>query len=262
MSEGLTFATGPVLLDDEGEDLRAELADRLATTLERPVTALATRSYTELAALLGREPNLVAWLPPAIYVRSEPEAGLKLLVEVERAHGSGYRGVLFVPRDSEVRAIEDLKGKRMAWVDRDSCAGHLFVRLELRERGFEPAELFGDERFVGSHGSAVRAVMDSEADAGATHAQTVEGGDDILLAGWGPYAGADAMRALLVTRPIPPDVICASSQLDSTVAARAREVLLKLHEQGGDDLLDELFGAVKLSPAQASDYDAVRAAMR
>lgn len=262
MDDALTFATGPVMLDEDGDELRKELADHLATTLERPVTALATRSYTELAALFGSRDDLVAWLPPALYVRTEPSVGLRLLAEVERSHGEGYRGVLFVSQDSDVKELADLAGKRVAWVDRDSCAGHLFPRLELRERGFDPGELFREERFVGSHGSSVRAVMNGEADVGATHAQTREGSDELMLAGWGPYAGADGMRPVLVTRPIPPDVLCASGKLDPSLAEAVQRALLGLHDAGLDDLLDELFGAERLVTASAGDYDAVRAAMR
>lgn len=262
MDEALTFATGPVMLDEDGDELRRQLADHLATTLERPVTALATRSYAELGALFGTRDDLVAWLPPALYVRTEPSVGLRLLAEVERSNGAGYRGVLFVANDSEVTQLEDLLGKRVAWVDRDSCAGHLFPRLELREQGFEASELFAEERFVGSHGSAVRAVMNGEADVGATHAQTKADSEELILAGWGPYAGADGMRPVLVTRPIPSDVLCASNKLDKQIAERVQKALLDMHDAGLDELIDELFGAEKLVPASASDYDAVRAAMK
>ncbi len=258
--DGLTFATGPVLLDEEGEELRARLADRLATALGQPVTARATRSYAELAGLFGEGGPLVAWLPPAVYVRTELLAGLTPLAEVQRADGEGYRGVLFVRADSEVTDLAGLAGARVAWVDRDSCAGYLFPRLALVEGGHDPDALFAEQRFVGSHGSSVRAVLAGEADAGATHAQTEPGSDVIRLAGWGPYAGADGMRALLVTPAIPSDVVCASGALDPELADAVRGALLSLHE-ADEDLVDELFGAERFVAASASDYDPVRAAM-
>ena len=87
--------------------------------------------------------------------------------------------------------------------------------------------------------------------------------DEIVLAAWAPYAGADGMRALLVSAPIPSDVICASRALEPSLLERTRDALLGLHEGGDDpDLLDEVFGGARLLPASTLDYDPVREAVR
>lgn len=261
MTTKLTFATGPVLLDDEGDELRARLGRRLSDALGRDAEVVAARSYADVASMIARGDAELAWLPPAVFVRTEATAGLQLLAAVERSHGAGYRGVLFVPRDSAAKAPEDLESARVAWVDRDSCAGHLFPRQALRERGLEPGELFHEERFEGSHGSVVRAVLRGEADAGATHAQTEDDGETLMLAGWQPYAGQDGMRPLLVTRPIPPDVVCASRHVAPEQRDELRDALLRLHEPD-PELLDELFGGPRLVAASPEAYDAVRDALK
>ncbi|MCA9607438.1 MAG: PhnD/SsuA/transferrin family substrate-binding protein [Myxococcales bacterium] len=259
----LVFAMGPVHLDEEGAELRTRLGARLAAALGESVEVVATHSYGELAHLMSRGAAHLGWMPPAVFVRAETASGLRLLTAIERSSGDGYRGVLFVPTESPIRTIEDLSGKRMAWVDRDSSAGYLFVRHALRAAGFEPSELFGDERFEGSHGSVVRSVLRGDADAGATHAQTRRGTEEIVLAGWHFFAGADGMRPLLISPPIPPDVICASKALDADRLDAAREALLHLHEDADDpDLLDEVFGGAKLVAASTLDYDPVREAVR
>lgn len=258
----LTFAMGPVHLDADGRHLREELGGCLREKLGRDVVVVATRTYADLASMMSQGEAALGWMSPALFVRSEPDARIILLAAVERSEGEGYRGVLFVAEDSPVRSVEDLSGKRVAWVDRDSCAGHLFIRLALRERGHEPSELFGEERFVGSHGSAVRAVIHGEADCAATHARTKPGTDDeVMLAGYHPYAAQRAMRPILVSAPIPPDVICASTQLDPDLRGDIRQALLHLHESHGD-LVDEVFSGPKLVGARSVDYDPVRVAMR
>ena len=257
----LTLATGPVHLDEDGEALRRRLALRLVDALRRPVAVVATRTYAELAERLERGEAQLAWMPPAVFVRAEARVRLQLLAAIDRARGEGYRGALFVPADSAAQSPADLRQQRVAWVDPDSCAGHLFVRLALLERGLSASELFREERFAGSHGSAVRAVMRGEADAGATHAQLGPDGA-ILLAGWQAYAGRDAMRALLITNPIPADVICASPALGADLLDDVREAILHLHEDGGDELLDELFGGPRLVPASTAQYDPVRSALK
>jgi len=252
---------GPVHQDSEGRRLRRRLADRLSKLMGLSVEVITTASYTELAAKMSEGEALLGWMPPAVFARLEVEAGLRLLAAVERSLG-GYRGVLFAPADSGIEQLADLKGKRMAWVDRDSCAGHLFVRLGLRDAGFEPGELFGSEYFAGSHGSVVRGVLRGDADAGATHAQTHPETGEVLLAGWHPYAGRDGMRALLVSSSIPPDVICASRSLTPDHLDETRQALLKLHEGDDRDLIDEVFGGSRLVGASTQTYDPVREAMR
>jgi len=256
----LTLATGPVHLDEDGEALRRRLALRLVDVLRRPVAVVATRSYAEVSDRLARGAAQLAWMPPAVFVRAEASVRLQLLAAIDRAHGAGYRGVLFVPSDSAAQAPGELRRQRVAWVDPDSCAGHLFVRLALLERGLSPRALFREERFAGSHGSVVRAVMRGDADAGATHAQ-LDGDGAILLAGWQAYAGRDGMRALLVTDPIPSDVICASQALGPDALDDVREALLHLHEDSGAELLEEFFGGPRLVPASTVDYDPVRSAL-
>jgi phosphonate transport system substrate-binding protein len=256
-----TFAMGPVHLDEDGEELRERLARRLEERLGQRVRVEAHRSYAEVAAEVEAGRAQLAWLAPAVFVRLEQRCPVSLLAAVERDHGAEYRGVLFVPAASEVRTAKDLRGKRMAWVDVDSCAGHLFPLLALRAEGLEPSALFASEQFLGSHGSVVHAVLGGEADAGATFAQVAPGSGEPSLAGWYPYAGAHGMRPVLVSRTIPADVIVASGRLDADALDEVREAVLTLHESGGDELLDELFGGRRLVAAHTADYDPVRAAL-
>ena len=258
----LTIVIGPVHLDTEGQDLRRRLAMRLVDHLCRPVEVTSAESYAEVSAQIVEGKADLAWLPPAVFVRAADRADLHLLAKVERSRGDGYRGVLFVPQDSDVKTVADLEGATVAWVDRDSCAGHLFVRLALRESGHEPGELFGEERFVGSHHAVVQAVVAGHAAAGATHAQTHDDGETLLFTGWHPFVGADGMRPLLISPPIPSDVLCASPRVDPDTLDDLREALLALHEPDGGDLLEEFFGGPRLVGASSATYNPVRDALK
>ncbi len=254
----LTFAMGPVQLDEDGEVLRQRFAIHLSQALRRPVRAIAAPSYAEVAGLVERGEAQLAWLPPAVFVRLEQRTRVTLLAALDRGRGEGYRGVLFVSSSSSASTPEELRGARAVWVDADSCAGHLFPCASLRARGAAPDELFADQRFLGSHGSVVRAVARGEADAGATYAHVSPDGR-LLLAGWYPYVGASGMRAVLVSEAIPADVICASSRVDADAQDELREALLALHEDA-EDLLDDVFGAERLVGAHTGAYDVVRVA--
>ncbi len=260
--DALTFAMGPVLADDDGDELRQRFEELLADRLGRPAKVVVAPSYAEVSSLVARAEAHVAWLSPAVFVKLERTSKVHLLAAVDRAHGKGYRGVLFVPANSSVIEPDELRGKRMAWVDPDSCAGHLFVRLALKKRALDPAGLFGEQRFFGSHASVVHAVMRGDADAGATFAQVGDDDRTLTLAGWFPFLGVSGMRSILISDPIPPDVICASSSLDLDALEDVREALLSLHEDGGDEILDEIFDGPRLTRAHTIDYDPVRAAIQ
>jgi phosphonate transport system substrate-binding protein len=255
------FATGPVHLDEDGEELRERFGVRLTEALSREVRVKATESYAEVRTMVASGEAHLAWLPPAIFVRVERDASVHLLAAVERSQGKGYRGVLFVKASSPMKAPGDLEGKRVAWVDPESCAGHLFPRLALAKRDLDPTALFANEQFCGSHGSVVHAVLQGRADVGATFAQTAGDSETITIAGWYPWTGAASMRAILVSDVIPPDVICAAPRAFTADELDAvKKALLALDEGGGTELLDELFGGPRLAPAQTSEYDAVRIA--
>jgi len=252
---------GPVHLDREGQHLRRELGEALSEKLGREVVVAAMSSYAELASRMTRGEAAMGWLSPALFVRSETSSQIQLLLAIERSRGDGYRGVLFVRAESPAWSVDDLAGERVAWVDRDSTSGYLFVRLAMRKRGLDPATFFGDERFVGSHTAAVLAVIHGEADCAATHAHTKPGTDAVALAGWHPYAGRQEMRPILVSAPIPPDVICVSAGLDAGLVGDIRQTLLTLHDTH-PDLVDEVFSGPRLVGASSADYDPVRAAMQ
>lgn len=254
----LTFAIGPVHRDEEGEELRERAGQKLGEVLGRKLRVVAYESYPALEAAVRDSRADLAWVSPAVYARLALAGRAELVASVARGEGHSYRGVLFVKREAKASSASDLAGLRIGWVDRDSCAGHLYPRLALSQRGLSADTLFSEQRFLGSHGSVVRAVMRGEVDAGATYAQLAPDGERILVAAWAAWAGAEAMRAVVISDPIPADPIVARagfSRLDET-----KSKLLSCHELPGmTDLLDELLGGPRLREASDHDYDAVRA---
>ena len=82
---------------------------------------------------------------------------------------STYHGYLFARKDSGIRTVADMKGKRFAYVDRATTAGYLFPRAYLKEKGVaDPDRYFGEVFFAGSHDATVLAVLNGEADIGAS----------------------------------------------------------------------------------------------
>ncbi|MBX7195830.1 MAG: PhnD/SsuA/transferrin family substrate-binding protein [Sandaracinaceae bacterium] len=280
MSKTLTFATGPVQLDDDGAHLRRELGRALSDGLGVEVEIVADPSYSALADRVARGDAALAWLPPATFVRASEGGMIDKVYSSERAYGARYQAALFVRADGPIHEIDELRGKRVAWVDRDSCAGYLFPKLELTERGQAPDALFARQHFAESHMRVVRAVRDGECDAGATFVQlrAVEVrasrppsldeaaqedlAQTLALVGWAPFVAPAAMRALLVSRSIPADALCITKTMPTSLRDAVKDLLLgAAHRPKLARLFRGLMNADRFALSDPSAYEPVKRAM-
>lgn len=261
----LVFATGPVHLDEDGDDLRADLGAALSEALDARIEVRAEASYAALRdRVLAREVAL-AWLPPALYVKTQRAGAIGAVLRAERLAGASYQGAIFVRDDAAVHAASELAGKRIAWVDPDSCAGYLFPRLALRSAGLDPDACFASESFLESHSLVVGAVASGACDAGATYVQLAEASDPgkgLAIAGWTAFADASSMRAVIVSASIPSDAVCIGAAVAGDVREKWRVVLGSAHGQPTMSLLlKAMLGADRLTPGAPDDYAPVRDAL-
>lgn len=262
--EKLIFGTGPVRLGADGVKTRSGLGAYLTKVLGLPVRVIAAASYADLLGQLSRGEVHLAWMSPALALNACDDLEATPLVSAVRAPGAQFYGTLYVRADSNMRVAEDLRGKRIAWVDTDSCSGYLFPRIALAAEGIEVPTFFGEEKLLGSHDAVGRAVAQGLADVGATYMNVDDDAftGSAVLAGWCDVT-VDPMRTILRTDPIPSDMVIASRDLDATWRAKAMRVLTSLHEDAEvARLVKHLFGATRFEPAELSRYEIVRRAMR
>jgi phosphonate transport system substrate-binding protein len=258
----LVFATGPIARAPTRRQPRRAFAMRLSKALDTEVVVIVASTYNELAGLVERGEAQVAWLPPAVYVQASERSGVELLLRAVRRHGAEFRGALFVRSDAPWREVEDLAGRTVGWVDRESCAGYLYPRLALVDRGLDPDKVFGREVVLGSHEAVVRAVEAGMIDVGATFIDEEPSNDGPLsMPGWSSEVPPEGMRPILVSPPIPADTICAVAGLDPELRDAVKNALLSFHETPeGADIILGLFGADRFERTEHGPYaDIVRA---
>ncbi|MFO7808430.1 PhnD/SsuA/transferrin family substrate-binding protein [Guyparkeria sp.] len=103
------------------------------TGIELELFSLANRTAAG-NALIYDDVDLV-FAGPSEYLLFQRETSVEILFTVERPH---YGTSFFVPADSPVRSLEDLRGERIALKDIGSASGHLLPMLMLREAGLDP----------------------------------------------------------------------------------------------------------------------------
>jgi phosphonate transport system substrate-binding protein len=98
------------------------------------------------------------------------ELGVVPLARPVNPDGSStYKGYLFVRKNSGMRTVADMKGKKMAFVEQATTAGYVFPLAWLRGNGITSLEgFFSEYYFTGSHDAAIYAVLNKKADIGAS----------------------------------------------------------------------------------------------
>jgi phosphonate transport system substrate-binding protein len=228
------------------------VCEELAKHVDREVTPLVLRTYGGLADEMKTGKVHVAWAPPLLAIDLERAGSARVALCSKRAGRVDYQTALFVPKDAAVTEPEHVKGKRIAWVAKESAAGYIFPRLKLASIGIDPETSFAEESFRRTHEAVVRAVLEGNADVGATYVSHGEDGE-VVSAGW-LEAGTptDAIRVVLTAGPIPADVIAFASSLEAPLADKLGEGLRTL---GKSDSIRALLNADGFEPAGAAHFD-------
>lgn len=165
---------------------------------------------------------------------------------------STYQGYLFVRKDSGVKTISDMKGKRMAYVEKATTAGYLFPLAWFREHGVTNLDgYFSETIFTGSHDAAINAVLDHRADIGAAkHSMW----NRVKL----DNPRVDRELVILAQSPaVPSNGLCVRKDLPSALVAKLRDALLNLDREAEGKKVLEQFGALKFIETTAGDYQPV-----
>lgn len=162
---------------------------------------------------------------------------------------SAYRGYIFVRKNSGITGPREMKGKRMAFVERATTAGYIYPRAYLRENGItDPDHFFSDFFFAGSHDAAINAVLTGKADIGAAKHSMYDRvrRDDSRV---------DHDLVVIARSPwVPSNGLCVRKSLSEPLKQKLKRALLSLNTDPEGELVLKAFGAVKFIETTANDY--------
>jgi len=181
-------------------------------------------SYEELLPSFEKEQVDFAWLPPIVFLKLR-EKGLARTLLVNQRHGSStFCAVLAVHSSSRYYALERLRGARAAWVDPHSATGYVLQRMDLAARRVDPRTTFSEDRFLGSHDAAARAVYEGRSDVLGTFA--LYEGERVVRAGFSSQGSPTEWRVVLRGREAPSDVLAVHTKVDPALVQAVRDALL------------------------------------
>ncbi len=244
---GVALTTEPATVRERLETLCAALAPSLGIEVE-PVGLW---HYSRLLESLSLGDVDVAWLPPLLALKAMGRGRVLPIALPVRGGESSYFTVLFSRADTRIRSPKDLVAMRAAWVDRQSAAGYQIIRAALRAEGVNLETAFMAEQFLGVHDAVARAVMDGEADVGATFAYIDPTTGIVRRAGWGDAK----VQIVAKAGPIPSDVVAASVRLPAKLIRNVQKCLVSPPNEAIAKSSRTLFSADSFVPPVAEHFE-------
>jgi len=219
--------------------------------------AVVATSYIAVVESLGIGDAHIAWLPPMAYVLAHKRHRARVILKVVRNGKATYYGLICVRKDSGIKSLEELRGKRFAFVEPASASGHLYPRALFLEHGIDPDKDFSQVVFAGSHDSAVLALFNGNVDGAAFYDDAREKFKETM-----PKVLQET-TIIAKTEPIPADNVTVSASLPDDVTERVKQALIEIaKDEAGRKILYDIYEIEDLVPADDRDYDSLRKVAR
>lgn len=194
-----------------------------------------------IQGLLGGTLDM-AWLGASSYAAvhiQDPDAVEPVLVKINLDGSYGYHSIGFARVDSNIKSLEDVKGKVFGFGDPNSTSGYLIPSIEIPQltgATMESGDYFGEVKFTGGHEQTIVAVNNGDINAGVTWADGQGNWED----GYNSGALRKAVDAGLVdmndlveiwrSKPIPEGPVVLRTTLPQDVKDKMTALVDGLHE--------------------------------
>lgn len=256
---GVTPARGVDVARAQGERIARWLEKRL----DRDVRPVIVGDYQALVDTISEGEVDFAWMPPVSCVRAA-ERGVGVVACAARFGRPMYESALVVRADSPLGELADLRGRSIAYVDRESASGYLFAADLIGRTLGDPDRVLGEQHFQGSHKAVSDAVRRRWVDVGVTYAVRDPHGQ-ISHGGWLDADSRDQipLRVVATAGPIPCDAIAHRPGMAPGLVERLAKTLVEVEgDAEGRAVLREIFETTAMMRTDLRIYDAVREALQ
>ncbi|MGW3347310.1 phosphate/phosphite/phosphonate ABC transporter substrate-binding protein [Nonomuraea rubra] len=198
------------------------LAAALQKSLNCPVELKIVEDYSAEVLAMRNGQLEMAQFGPLGYVFASTKADARPVASFADAKGAltTYTAGIWVPANSPITSIKDLKGKSLALSSPGSTSGDALPRYALKTQGLAESDVRID--YAGGHPEALLALANGKVDAAEINSQQLatakaEGSFD-----------AAKYRQVWTSDPIPNDPITVHGKLDPALRSAIASALLKL----------------------------------
>jgi phosphonate transport system substrate-binding protein len=251
----IKFGTLPRLSAAELQTMYAPLVEYLSKETGEQISIVVPKSFEAFKDEVKAGRIDVGFANPLVYVEVKNKVNVEpLALSSEVKSGTRIRGIIIARKDSGIARIQDLQGKKISFMDKDSAAGYIFQLFLLSKAGLNAGKDFTVLPFAKKHDNITMAVFNKTADAGGIREDELE-----KMRG---KVDVDQLRIVGYTDYFPNWPVFAGPGLDKGTAAKFRAALLKL--KPNDPQNEKILALARLTgfvPVSDKEYDDLRKAV-
>ncbi|MEB6343203.1 phosphate/phosphite/phosphonate ABC transporter substrate-binding protein [Mammaliicoccus sciuri] len=259
----LTIQFVPSQNADTLEAKAKPLEKLLSKELDIPVKVSVSTNYNTIVEAMKSKKVDVGFLPPTAYTLAHDQKAADVLLQAQRygvnKDGSNndklvksYKSQFVVKKDSGIKSLKDMKGKKIALQDVTSTAGYTYPVAELLKEGINP---INDMKItnVKGHDQAIIALLNGDVDVAVTFqdARNIVKKDQ-------PNVFKDT-EIVELTEDIPNDTISVRSDMDDKFRDKLKKAfkdIVKTKE--GHKIVSEVYSHEGYVDSKDSEFDIVR----
>lgn len=242
------------VLEDTGKLLKKELETRTPYKFSFAVPS----SYVAVVEAFGTNRADVASINTFGYIMAHDKYGVQARATFVRHGSEEYKAQIIARSDSDINSVEDLNGKKFAYVDPASTSGYLMPAKLFKEKNIKPAETM----FAQKHDNVVTMVYQGQVDAGATFYSPPEG-DKIedarrLVKTQFPDV-EEKVKIVALTEAIPNDPIVFRKDLSEQMKTDITNALMDFQKtEEGKKAFYDIYGITGIVKSTDERYEPVR----
>lgn len=247
-------------LEAKAKPLEQLLSDELGI----PVTVSVSTDYNTIVEAMASKQVDVGFLPPNAYVLANEQSNVKVLLQAQR-YGikqpggestdelvDSYRSMIVVKSGSDIKELEDLKGKTIATQDVTSSAGYVWPVAEMKKAGIDINTDVTTVQVKG-HDQAVLSVLNGDVDAAFVFedaSNTVKNDYPEIM---------DEVEPMYFTEPIPNDTISVRSDMSEEWDKKIQDAFIAIgKDEEGKQIISDIYSHEGYVVSQDSNFDIVR----
>lgn len=251
--EVITMGFVPMRDGDKLVESVKPLADMLTEEIGIKVEGFTATNYVGVVEGLGSGQVDFGIIPPFAYILANQESDAEvILTAINKSGEAKYRAQFMVRKDSGIKSFEDIKGKRVAFVDPSSTSGYLFPGAHLIKEGID-LEKDIEYLYSGGHDKSLQLLLNNDVDVAITFVDARDRYKEEF-----PTA-MEEIEILGYTEYIPNISVTTRGDMDKELQEKIQNGLITIIEsEEGSELFKELFNMYGFEKATDADYDIIR----
>ncbi|MBI2419448.1 MAG: phosphate/phosphite/phosphonate ABC transporter substrate-binding protein [Ignavibacteriales bacterium] len=222
-------------------------------------------SFVAVVEAFGSKRADIAVINAFSFLMAREKYGVHARLRLMRDNGmTTYCGQIVARADGPIHTLEDLNGKKVAFVDPSSASGYILPMDLLNKKGIKPAETV----FAMKHDNVITMVYQGQVDAGASFHSPKDPNDGRILDARMRVLEQfpdveEKVKIIALTESIPNDPVVFRDGIPAEMEQKIIAALLKyLKTPKGAEVLYQISDIKGLIPAKDSDYDAMKEMLR